>query len=202
MPPSQGHTLRKNAPLTAEWIIAEFDETGYGGRMADSNEAGVKGLMLKRFEERGLIKSRATTNQAKWERIIRDCVPSEKYFADPKDYHYNILPPRRFWLRWSFIKYCLWDRIAFVHSLPFQFTVAALVNYFLHRWSYDLYTTRWFFQRFSCREYPIQVFCSVVKGIQDNTFTGLREFQMYLLQIMIFYMTRAFATLVAPVRQV
>ena len=100
--------------------------------MADSNEAGVKGLMMKRMEERGLIKSRATTNQAKWERIIRDCVPSEKAFADPKDYHFNILPPRRFWLRWSFIKYAMWDR------LHFQFAVAAVVaasflGHYLHK---------------------------------------------------------------------
>jgi len=164
--------MAEQAPLTRQEVCSYFNfersslRNGYGGRYA-SSEKGIAGKLKGYMEAYDMKTSTATTNKERWERIVRDAVPSQYHLANP--HHYKSMPEHQRANK-VFQTYFLFKE-RFYHNEHFQWFLAILVCSFIHYVATQLYATPLtFISRWSCSAVPSQAHCGMFWLPMNATF--------------------------------
>ena len=201
MPPKVATHLplpQERAELTPQFITDEYEREGDASRMSLSSTTGVSNIMRLYMKSRGIKTTIATTNAEKWRVIVRDCVPSEMMYADPM--HYNAIP-RRFAFRRDFWTHHTLGSVQRLHGGFLHFLLAGFVMMTLHYYSYELYTKPLPFHPIPCAKYPSQIPCSVLKKVQDYTYSGWDDLMKFSIHYAVSMLSgRFFTTLMSPFR--
>ena len=166
------HEMAEQASLTRQEVCSAFGNfafgsgSGYGGHYA-STKPGVAGMLKKYLEDNGMKTSTASTNKERWERIVRDAVPSQYHLANP--HHYKSMPEHQR-DNGVFKAYFLFKE-RFYHNEHFQWFLAILVCSFIHYVATQLYATPLtFISRWSCSAVPSQAHCGMFWLPMNATF--------------------------------
>ena len=163
--------MAERPPLTKQAVCEYFEKDGYGGQFASPSPGNV-GYLKSYFEENDMKTSTATTNKERWERIVRDAVPSQTHLARPQ--HYKSLPKHQR-LNPDFQMYfTLGER--FYHNQYFQWSLAFIVCSVIHYVSTQLYATPIpIISRWSCSAFPSQAHCNFLWLPMKTTFNALTD---------------------------
>ncbi len=163
--------MAERTPLTKQDVCDTFAVDGYDGTNA-STSPGVAGVLKAYLQEHNMKTSTATTNKERWERIVRDAVPSQYFLAKPQ--HYKSLPSHQR-LNADFQMYfTLGER--FYHNQYFQWSLAFVVCSIIHYVSTQLYATPIpIISRWSCSAFPSQAHCNFLWLPMKTTFNALTD---------------------------
>ncbi len=167
--------------LTEKDVVSAFEEDGYD---AYNNKKGVSDTLKAYLETHKMKTSTASTNAEKWSRIVRDCVPSEQYLANPS--HYRSVP-KKFMTRLDFLTYHYASGYKLLTSPPIQFILTALFLQQLHYWAYKAYVVPLrffpFYNTMSCQSAQHITGCGVLHNLQQYSFKTGDDLKQYLVLV-------------------
>ena len=163
--------MAERPPLSKQAVCEYFEKDGYGGAMA-SPSPGVQGYLKTYLIENNMKTSTATTNKERWERIVRDAVPSQTHLAIPE--HYKSLPKHHRYNPRFQAYFTLGDRL--YHNEYMQWSFAFIVCSVIHYVSTQLYATPIpIISKWSCSAFPSQAHCNFLWVPMKTTFNALTD---------------------------
>ena len=159
--------------LTPEWVCDEFAKSGYAdGRMHLSTTLGAKLKMTTLMTQLNL-RTASLTNEARWERLVRHCVDSERHLANPAHYK-SFFYSDTFKVFWRDRRFWLYYNIAFFKHDLTLYALTFLLMYYAHQLSYELYVYKGV-NVAPCYKYPLQFHCEILRLFQRYTFSGIED---------------------------
>ena len=163
--------MAERTPLTKKDVCETYAQDGYSGSYASASP-GMMGILKAYLQENDMYTSTATTNQERWERIVRDAVPSQQSLAKPE--HYKSLPKHQRFRSDFQLYFTVGER--FYHNQYFQWSLAFIVCSIIHYVSTQLYATPLpIISRWSCSAFPSQAHCSFLWLPMKSTFNLLTD---------------------------
>jgi len=178
--------------LTTQVVCDLWERWGDDCPLAFSTTKGAR-QVLDTFLRTSRMKVANLDNTERWRRVVRNCVPAERHFADPQHYHH--FPFKVFYKDLRFWKHFYATIFSVFHNDKVQFLISVGVLWFLHLWSFTLYTEPlpWLGAPISCAKLPVQFPCASLKFIQDNTFSGFND----ILKLFLGFLTQQVLNVVA-----
>ena len=158
--------------LTCDWINGEYAAHGYDGRMKDPIMKGAKDKMTTLMKECNL-KTSALTNEARWLRLVRHCVDSERHKANPAHYK-SFFYSDTFKLFWGDRRFWVYFNVGFLKHDSVLYAMTFLLMYYAHQFSYELYVYKSDGVA-PCYKYPLQFHCEILRLFQRYTFSGIED---------------------------